>query len=180
MKPIVKESLRYKIGSGIDRISRGAAYMAAVVGAVLMLQIVLDVIMRNMVNEPLMGTPEFVANWWMPAIVFLGLAYAEMTREHLTVTLATDGASTFGKKVASWFSRAIIVAMVCIMLNYGFTGASQSFVLRESVVADMRLEIWPGKIVMFLGLIIWLLQIIGSILKPEDEVGPKKAESVVA
>lgn len=51
--------------------------------------IVLNALLRAFADSPLYGTNEVASFWYMPIVVLLGLAAAQIQKEQITVTLVT-------------------------------------------------------------------------------------------
>src|SRR5215211_2655661 len=90
----VRERLAVDVDDGSEPlpwlkwIDRFSAFLAAVGGlctAALMINIAVDVILRNTVNHPLEGTLDLTQFVWMPSLVALGLGYALVRGEHIRV-----------------------------------------------------------------------------------------------
>lgn len=68
-------------------------FVIAVGGLILclmMVQIVVDVFMRNVVGAGFPATAELVAKYYMVAVSFVPVAYAELKRRHIEATIFTD------------------------------------------------------------------------------------------
>lgn len=133
-----------------------------------MLHVSTDVVARNLFNRPLGGTPEIVANWWMPTAIFLAIPLTQRLREHLDVTFVLSQAGPRSKMIGEIFQQVVLLIVAGAMTNFAFTSAATGWAIDQAVVADIRLIIWPAKIVMALGLLLWVSQIlvdlIGSLL----------------
>ena len=66
------------------------AWAAGAAMLLMMAHIVADVAMKYALNDPIDGTTEVVAAYYMAATVFLPLAYVAVSGEHLDVTLFTQ------------------------------------------------------------------------------------------
>ena len=56
----------------------------------MMVQIVVDVFMRNVVGAGFPATADLVAKYYMVAVSFVPVAYAELKRRHIEATIFTD------------------------------------------------------------------------------------------
>ncbi|WP_238385216.1 TRAP transporter small permease [Nesterenkonia muleiensis] len=56
---------------------------------IMMLHLVLNAMMRFLLDSPLYGTNEIVAYWHMPLVVLLGIPLTQLQKEHINVTLVS-------------------------------------------------------------------------------------------
>lgn len=76
-----------KFNKGLDR---GLSAVTSVVLIVMMIHVVANAVLRHFVDEPIYGTNEVVAYWYLPAVVLLGIPAAHLRNEQITVTLVVD------------------------------------------------------------------------------------------
>lgn len=72
------------------RLDRVLSAVTAVALIMMMLHVVANAVLRHFFDEPIYGTNEFVAYWYMPVVVLLGIPAAQLRNEQITVTLAVD------------------------------------------------------------------------------------------
>lgn len=77
------------------------------IGSVLLilmvLQIVIDVLMRSVLGAGFPATSELVSKFYMVAVSFLPIAYAELRRRHIEASIFTDYLGPRGKLVVLLF-----------------------------------------------------------------------------
>ena len=141
--------------------------------AVMAIHTALDVGLRNVANAPLPGTLNYVTYWWMPLLVFLVLAHAHMTDQHLTVTLASDGASGWPKRLAKIFSTVATLIVLASLSYFMVETAVDSWSRTETIVSDIRLEIWGIRFAAAFSVIAYavasLLSLVEDFLRMRDE-----------
>ena len=69
--------------------TNGATAIAGVFMVAMMLNIVADVLSKWLLNFPIDGTLEFVANYYMVGLIFLPLAYVQRAGGHIVVEIFT-------------------------------------------------------------------------------------------
>lgn len=78
----------------MDAIERAVARISALVGSVvllaMMLQITVDVFMRNFVGAGFPATADIVSRYYMVAVSFLPLAMTQVADRHIEATIFTD------------------------------------------------------------------------------------------
>lgn len=77
----------HALGRLLNRIANGAALLGALAIILMMLQIVADVVVKNIWTSPVPMTSTLVANWYMVAAAFLPLGMAELLDRHISVEL---------------------------------------------------------------------------------------------
>jgi len=106
--------------------------------------LVADIFMRFVFNRPLPASYE-ISEVLMPYIVMFGFAYALTTNVHVRVTLVTD---RFSEKVQAGFEAIanVVSFVVCAVLAYCSWGHFwESFVIREEILAAIKIPWWVGK-----------------------------------
>lgn len=76
------------------RLDRTITHLVVMAGGIIlclmMVQIVVDVFMRNVLGAGFPATAELVAKYYMVAVSFVPVAYAELKRRHIEATIFTD------------------------------------------------------------------------------------------
>ena len=134
----------------IDRLLAAVANilaLAAGVGMVLMMgHIVADVAWKYALNDPIDGTTEVVAAYYMTAIVFLPFAYVALTREHLDVTLFTHRLSGLPLKILSLLGLAATALYLGFICYHGIVEAIRRTAEGEAWETSVKLlGVWPGR-----------------------------------
>jgi TRAP-type mannitol/chloroaromatic compound transport system permease small subunit len=161
----------------IDRFSILLAGVGGVVTLGLMLNIVIDVIARNLYNSPLPGTLDLTQFVWMPSLVALGLGYALLRGEHVRVNLLTAPTGPRVQRIIEVVSMVFTIGTVGLFIWFSADKAAAAMALDERAVGTRWLHIWPYRWVIAVGLICLLLQACAQLLravtvrefKPSDE-----------
>ena len=98
-----------KAGKYPEALGRILMILGGVATIMMMLHIVADVILKHTLNDPIDGTTEIVAAYYMVASVFLPLAYVTFTEGHLIVELFTSKLSGRPLRLLSAFAGAVTV-----------------------------------------------------------------------
>jgi len=126
----------------VEYISMGCLGYAFVCGLAMMFHIVTDVTCRYL-SIPIYGTYEIVCNWYMVAFFFMGLAYIELTRSHISVTMFTSRISKRWSIVYEIFGSVVMFVVFLIFGWYGLLSAIDDYKIgafREGVI---RIITWP-------------------------------------
>lgn len=77
--------------NGLERlVARISAFVGSIVLVAMMLQIVIDVFMRNLVGAGFPATPDIVSRYYMVAVSFLPLAMTQALDRHIEATIFTN------------------------------------------------------------------------------------------
>lgn len=71
-------------------IAAATKWLGSAVLVLMALQIVIDVFMRNLLGAGFPATAELVSKYYMIAVSFLPVAYAEISRRHVEASIFTD------------------------------------------------------------------------------------------
>ncbi|GGL49808.1 TRAP transporter small permease subunit [Wenxinia marina] len=128
------------------------AAIAAFALLCMMLHVVADVAGKYLLNQPIPGTAEIVASYYMVTAVFLPLAWVELRDGSIVVELFYD-------RVPPRFRRGLlIVAFALTAAFYGGLGwlswqpAMHAWRIGEVVEGTWRVVIWPTKFLLPFGL----------------------------
>jgi len=134
----------------IDRLLAAVARLLALVagvGMVLMMgHIVADVAWKYALNDPVDGTTEVVAAYYMTAIVFLPLAYVALSGEHLDVTLFTQRLSGLPLKILTLLGLIATALYLGFICYHGVIEAIRRTAEGEAWETSAKLlGVWPGR-----------------------------------
>lgn len=150
------------------RVNRRAALISTVVLLVMMLLVVFDASGRSVLRMPIPGAVEGTG-LLMSYIVFLALAYTLVIGGHVRVSLLLDRLPTHSRLGAEVFTCILGVAFFGILTYYSWMHFWESFVIREFMMAPIKLPWWVGKFGMPVGLFImsvqFLLLLLGYLTK---------------
>ena len=135
-------------------LSRLAGYIATGVLGLLMVLTVANVILRDLFNNPIRGTPE-LSEFMMVLVIFLALGWCAVTRKHVRVELIVD---RFPRRIQ------IILESITLLITLGiFVIITWRSILESMAVYDttslLRLPHAPFYWIMTFGLAIFCLSI---------------------
>lgn len=127
---------------------RGVGLIAIVA---MLINVVLDVLLRGLFNSPVQGTLELMTYWYMVAIALIGMWAAQTSDEHITVSILSEKSSPWARHWLQLFVGLITVGYVALIAFFGFTTAMENMATGEYAGAS-RLPIWPARFLIPLGL----------------------------
>jgi len=137
---------------------------AAIAMLGLAVHIALEVTIRNAGIGSIVGTTEVVAGFWMILIVFLGIAGAQRTREHISVTMLTSSL-TAGMAIAAT-ATALVLTLVAFGLIgwFGFESAMHNTAIRE-YDASSNFPLWLARWSVPISALTICVEILASLVK---------------
>ena len=137
----------------LKRLGEGLAVAGGVALVLMMLHIVADVATKYLFNDPIDGTTEIVAAYYMVAVVFLPLAYVTFAEGHLIVELFT--ARLRGRPLAGLVGCAGLVTLADLLFFVYHTGVEAVRRTREGEAWETSVElvaVWPSRWILTVGL----------------------------
>lgn len=146
------------IGRILKWMSHGAALVGAVAIILMMVQIVLDVVMRNLFEIPVPMTTTVVAKWYMVACAFLPLAMTELLNRHIAVEVVYATLPDRMRRIVG--GAACLVACIvaaCMIRPFWFESLKKydagSFIVENGV----QLPVWQAHFFLPLGFLLFAL-----------------------
>ena len=117
----------------------------------MMLHVVADVFMKYVFNDPIEGTLEIVAYYYMVAAVFLPIGVVELARESVAVDVFYRLMPRGGRAACT-----VLALLVSIAIYLGFAwvtwgDALRALEKREVVMGPVDVPIWPSRFVLPVG-----------------------------
>ncbi|MCH8505495.1 MAG: TRAP transporter small permease [Ectothiorhodospiraceae bacterium] len=124
-------------------------YIAIIAGLfmmAMMLQVTLDVLLRWLFRLPIPGTLEFVANYYMVALIFLPLGLVTCTRDHIVVELFTRTLSPQPLAALTLFGNLLAFLYSLALMGLGALEAYDMTLAGETWSAGVgEIVIWPSR-----------------------------------
>jgi TRAP-type C4-dicarboxylate transport system permease small subunit len=145
----------------LDLLTQLLSVFAGVFMVGVMLLMTLDVTLRNTSGRPLAGLVDWT-ELLLVLMVFLGIAEAQRTGEHVAIDVVADKFPRWLRS-GSYLIGGSVGLTVALGLAYSNTrNAVDSYAIREFRRGLAEVPIWPGRIVLALGFILFSLQIIAT------------------
>ncbi len=144
--------------------STGVVGIIGGIGILLLLfHVVGDVVARFAFNKPFNGTLEISQYWYMPIIVFLGLAMAERTDQHVSAPIVYD---RLKPRLKIEFSVISMLLSVLLLIGYAWFGFEEAMTLMRQGAAGIVSEvpIWPTRFLVPFGSLLLALEIIAKFI----------------
>jgi TRAP-type C4-dicarboxylate transport system permease small subunit len=129
--------------------------------ALMMVQIIMDVVLRNLFGIAIPGTTTSVTNYYMVIVAYLPLALAERMDSHIAVEVV---ARLLNQRLRQWliaFTWALS-ALVTAVVTYALWGEAMKAYSYGSFVIEFNtpIPIWPGYFALPVGFGLYSLVLI--------------------
>lgn len=126
-----------------------AAYALATVAAVclvlMMGQIVVDVVLKYVLNRPIQGNLEIVSFYYMVGVVFLPLAFVELRHEHISVDLFVLMMPKAVRRVIYALGSLVAAVFFALLAYQTFLDAVKATRIGEVMMGTNFVPIWPSR-----------------------------------
>jgi len=143
----------------VKRISDLMEYAAAAVLTLMVLHIVVDVVAKYALNAPIPGTLDFVANYYMVALVYLPVAFVELRGRSISVDLFYQWFPIPLKYLARAFGTIMSLVFFSLLAYQSWFDALGAFAKGEFVDGTFLVVTWPSRFLLPLsfGLVVIVL-----------------------
>lgn len=136
--------------AGLERllaaISNFLLLIAGIAITLMMLHVGIDILSKVLFNRPVVATLEIVAWYYMPATVFLPVAYIQVHKKHLLVELFTRGLSPRRLAMLEGIVAVLTFVYVAILAYLTFEHAVETTASGEVQDATFfDLPVWPAR-----------------------------------
>lgn len=145
-------------------ISAGTVVLGSIVLVLMMIQIVVDVALRQVLGAGFPATPDMVGKYYMVVLAVLPIAYTEVKRRHIEATIFTD---QLRPSMRYWFALPGFVLAVAVFGLLTYAGTVEA--LRQSgkgafiEAGLMRVLTWPSYWLLPLSFLIMTLLCVGRL-----------------
>lgn len=167
----------------IRRLDRVLAWTAGLGILFMTLLSLTNALGRTWFGMPIYGANEMVANWFLPALVLLGIPSAQVWKEHINVTLAIEG---LGSRSKAWLQLIGYTLATLMCLAFAWWGLDRA--LSQMAVGETAgitsLPVWPAYFLVPVGFtiaaFIFAVDAYIGFRKPDDEINTATGKAVTA
>lgn len=147
-----------------ERIFIQLAIVNGILTFLIILLICADITGRKLFNSPLQGSNE-LATLFLVALIFLGMAAAQIRGAHYNVDLLYGAVPKLVQKVFDVISSVISMVFAGFLAKLTIQSAWKSTMMGESSYAIIAFPIWPARIVIAVGLTCLTIQFFFTLLR---------------
>lgn len=119
--------------------------IAAGFTVLMMVHVVADIAARNLLAATIPATLELVSRYYMPALIFLPLAFVERTNDHIQVTFIFDALPAIVQRVLTPAILALVAAVFFAMAWVALEEAIAKYRIGEFLMGEVPVPLWPGR-----------------------------------
>ncbi len=149
----------------LSLLSKGFVAAAGLGVAIMTLLIFFDVIGRYIFNSPLPSVYEISGAFILPCTIFLGLAAAG----HIRVTMLLERMKGKARLMSELFYLLVTIVFTALLTWQATLSAMTSIKVRETAEAIIAFPIYPARIVVVLGILLYCLVLVASFIKTIKE-----------
>lgn len=129
----------------LRKVDLALAWLGAAAAIAMMLHVAADVFARNVLGLALPATLEIVSGYYMPAIIFLPLAFVERQREHIEVSFIFDILPAWLQRVLTPATLAVVAIVYCAIGWVALEEAVAKYKIGEFLMGTTPVLMWPGR-----------------------------------
>jgi len=148
----------------VQRLSVGALALAGVITMVLMFYVATDVFMRYTLNAPLPDSNVF-SQYMLVALVFLGLAYAQLRKANVRMEIVADLFPARVKSVLEAVTLAAALALFSVMAWKAWGLFLHSVRQGERVYGIMNVPVAPARLALCVGVSLFCLALLADLFR---------------
>lgn len=157
--------------STIAVISKYITFIAIVA---MMIVMVIEVVMRYFVQQPLGWNISLIENVLMPGLVFLGLPYAYSVGAHVAAELVYDRLGPGLRRVLDWLGRILLALCAVFLIYAGIQITVTSFLTGEippPLSSEILIPAWVWRTFLPLGAFMMLMLLLIDAVRPPKRRG---------
>jgi TRAP-type C4-dicarboxylate transport system permease small subunit len=127
-----------------DRVAQGLALVGALGVLALLVHVTLDVLSRNLFQQPIPATNEIVSRYYMVLIAFLPLAWVERSRSMVSVELLDMAMPVRARRLSDALVALLATVIYAAIAWVTWEQAMRNFATGSFVdVLGRRVPVWP-------------------------------------
>ncbi len=130
----------------LEILSNAMLALGAAGVVLMMLNVVLDVTLKYLLNQPVPGTLEMVSYYFMAACAFLPFAHVQKKRAHIEMDLATDW---LPPKALRYLVAVVYLVSAVYLGLFAWASGVEAFGMTEvgesTSAIYFEILIWPGR-----------------------------------
>lgn len=160
----------------MKRITDTSAWISGILIACITVLMIVEVIMRNAFNSPILGCSEFCIFMYVSAVYF-GFCYTQQKKGHITVDLLYDTLKPGGKKFCDSLSGVLSTALFAFFAGCNWKNFLISFAKREIYRGGRNMPIYILKLAIAIGGTLLFLQFVLDMITTFRRAGKEKKEA---
>ena len=144
-------------------INRIASSVAGILGMLVMALLIIDIIFRYL-GSPVLGVSQ-LSVLLMMVMIYLGFSHCEENDEHVRLDMLQNLISKKSERLVSVIV-GVLALIACFLLSFAvYYDLGQSINRNEMVEGAVSFPVWPAKLAMFIGAVLFTLQVASNLIK---------------
>jgi len=147
----------------LHKISRWVSHAGMAMAIIMMLMVVVDVVMRFVLNKPILGSVE-LASYMLSIIAFTAIPFVESEEEHIVIPLLFD---RFPKKVRLFVNTLVSVIGLGLLVLIGLASylLAAEYLHRGKVTQVLSIPLYPFVFIAALCISLYAIILIVNAIK---------------
>ena len=144
----------------LDRLAGMLMWLGGVAIVLMMVQIMVEVVLRSLFKTTIPGTEETVSAYYMIGCAFLPLAWVQRERAHVKVEVFTLWMSP---RVAAAFDAGVMLLCAAATAVFAWAAAGKAIAMTaagEILIGAADVVVWPSRWIVPVGLAAMALQMV--------------------
>ena len=151
-EPLLRATVMKRVARLVGYLVTFSTLVGAAAVTLMMVQIILDVALRNLFQIAVPGTTTLITSYYMLIVAYLPLAVAERTDSHIAVEVVSQ---LLGEKLRAWLLALtwLVSAVVAGTVAYALWLEAMKAYSYGSFVIELNrsVPIWPGYFILPIG-----------------------------
>lgn len=161
----------------LRRVSSAGAVLSGALLLLVMLLTIFDVMQRKYLTSSVSGIIE-VSTLLMAFVVYAAVGYTQRSGRHVSMTLVVDRLRPSAARPLHVMGMLVSIAFTAWLVQATGSSAWDSFQRTEKSYGAVSYTVWPYRAVVCLGLSVFLIEMIASLLRGEDEKAAEDPQDV--
>jgi len=160
---------RSRVEVGYDRLEMLFVWLSYAAVFAMMALMTTDAFMRYLFNAPVEGVHELTDEFFMPAIVYFGMAHLYRSGHHVRVTLVSDMLSP-GTRRLLWMLFDVATAVLFALITWGVGRRTlETWRMNEYSPSPLNYVIWPSFAIVTIGSALLVVRALQSAVQPRPQ-----------
>lgn len=136
----------------LDKFDHVLAFISGIMLFIMMSWIFLDVLLRAILNRPIVGTIEIVGEYMMVVIIYFAISYTFQQNAHVSVDFLTSKLSKGTKRVFALITNVLSLSVFIILTHSNYIKMLEYVTKNIKSVGLLNYPLAPALMVITIGL----------------------------
>jgi TRAP-type C4-dicarboxylate transport system permease small subunit len=166
--PSAPVTFRGRVERVLCRVSSAGAVISGALLLLVMLLTIFDVVQRKYLSSSVSGIIE-VSTLLMAFVVYAAVGYTQRSGRHVSMTLVVDRLRPSAARPLHVMGMLVSIVFTAWLVQATGSSAWESFQRTEKSYGAVSFTVWPYRAVVCLGLAVFLIEMVASLLRGEGD-----------